>query len=1276
MLEKLAYFRIKELKDVLTKLGLSKQGKKQDLVERIFAILSDEKAARLGSKKEAVAREKVAKLVNDAYRRMQASGEGDSPSKGQVSSDISNVKAKGELEDSFQPDVKVRCICGSSLETESMIQCEDPRCHVWEHVGCVIIPEKPMGGNPPLPDSFYCEICRLTRADPFWLTVAHPLFPVRLTATNIPTDGTNPMQSVDRTFQITRTDRDLLVKQEYDVQAWCMLLNDKVLFRMQWPQYADLQVNGVPFRAINRPGSQLLGANGRDDGPIITPCIRDGINKISLSGCDSRRFCLGVRLVKRRSLQQVLNMIPEEAKGEPFEVALARVRRCIGGAAGNDNADSDSDIEVVADFFGVNLRCPMSGSRMKVAGRFKPCLHMGCFDLEWQCPICLKNYSLEHIIVDPYFNRITSKMRHLDEELTEIEMKPDGSWRGKFKNESERRDLGALSQWHKPDGSLFPMVDEIKPKMEMQTTVKQEGYSDGPAPFKLGIRKNRNGIWEVSKPNNNGLSSSNRQEKLGYQELNVIPMSSRSFDFGNNGMELDSLSMNVDSGYKFPDSNHQPPPASNNDVIVLSDSDEEDDVVITAGPAYNENQADCGVSFPLHPVGITNSYNEDHQVAAAGNSGLGLFTNDDDDDYDMRLWQLSSDAHGGPGFQLFGSDADVSDGLAGLQPGPLNCDPAINSGYSMAPGTSTPMVPESVGRSEADANDGLFENPMAFSRDDPSLQIFLPTRPETSAQSDFRNEAGMSNGVNNDDWISLRLGDHGETVGANGLNESNLVSTREGALDTLSETASLLLGMNDNKQEKASRQRSESPFSFPRQKRSVRPRLFLSIDSDSETIRWIMTARVWEYLLNSLLCAWNLEALMQEISKMQRLFAARSVLGNAVKTRRRQHLSSLSSSLLFDETQLQFKESVSKFAQDVIAPHAERIDKTNSFPKDVNLWKLMGEFNLHGITAPEEYGGLGLGYLYHCIAMEEISRASGSVALSYGAHSNLCINQLVRNGNTSQKHKYLPKLISGEHVGALAMSEPNAGSDVVSMKCKADKVDGGFLINGNKMWCTNGPSAQTLIVYAKTDTKAGSKGITAFVIEKGMAGFSTAQKLDKLGMRGSDTCELVFENCFVPEENILGKEGKGVYVLMSGLDLERLVLAAGPLGIMQACLDIVLPYIRQREQFGRPVGEFQFIQGKVADMYTALQSSRSYVYSVARECDNGKVDPKDCAGTILCAAERATQVALQAIQCLGGNGYINEYATGRLLRDAKLYEIGAGTSEIRRMVIGRELFKE
>eukprot|EP00850_Spirogloea_muscicola_P017498 SM000151S01486 [mRNA] locus=s151:106226:108659:+ [translate_table: standard] len=336
----------------------------------------------------------------------------------------------------------------------------------------------------------------------------------------------------------------------------------------------------------------------------------------------------------------------------------------------------------------------------------------------------------------------------------------------------------------------------------------------------------------------------------------------------------------------------------------------------------------------------------------------------------------------------------------------------------------------------------------------------------------------------------------------------------------------------------------------------------------------------------------------------------------------------------------------------------------------------MGDFHLHGVTAPEEYGGMGLGYLYHCIAMEELSRASGSVALSYGAHSNLCINQLVRHGTPEQKEKYLPKLIMGEHIGALAMSEPGSGSDVVSMRCKAVKVDGGYVLNGNKMWCTNGPRASTLVVYAKTDLQAGAKGITTFIINKGMAGFSTAQKLDKLGMRGSDTCELVFEECFVPDANVLGQEGKGVYVMMSGLDLERLVLAGGPLGLMQAALDVVLPYVRERQQFGKPIGEFQLMQGKLADMYTTLQASRSFVYSVARACDAGRVDRKDCASVILFSAENATQVALQAIQCLGGNGYINEYPTGRLLRDAKLYEIGAGTSEIRRMLIGRKLFKE
>jgi isovaleryl-CoA dehydrogenase len=372
------------------------------------------------------------------------------------------------------------------------------------------------------------------------------------------------------------------------------------------------------------------------------------------------------------------------------------------------------------------------------------------------------------------------------------------------------------------------------------------------------------------------------------------------------------------------------------------------------------------------------------------------------------------------------------------------------------------------------------------------------------------------------------------------------------------------------------------------------------------------------------------------------------------------------------ETADAIRETVRDFAQDQIAPRAEEIDRTNQFPRD--LWPAMGALGLHGITVEEEYGGTGLGYLEHVVAMEEVSRASASVGLSYGAHSNLCINQLRRNGSEEQKRRYLPKLISGENLGALAMSEPGSGSDVVSMRTRAEKRGDRYVLNGNKMWITNGPTAETLVVYAKTDPEAGSRGITAFVIEKGFKGFSTHQKLDKLGMRGSDTCELVFEDCEVPEENVLGQVGKGVNVLMSGLDYERAVLAAGPLGIMQACMDIVLPYVHERRQFGQPIGEFQLVQGKVADMYVTMNAAKAYVYAVAKACDRGETTREDAAGAILYAAEKATQSALDAIQLLGGNGYINDYPTGRLLRDAKLYEIGAGTSEIRRMLIGRELF--
>jgi isovaleryl-CoA dehydrogenase len=368
------------------------------------------------------------------------------------------------------------------------------------------------------------------------------------------------------------------------------------------------------------------------------------------------------------------------------------------------------------------------------------------------------------------------------------------------------------------------------------------------------------------------------------------------------------------------------------------------------------------------------------------------------------------------------------------------------------------------------------------------------------------------------------------------------------------------------------------------------------------------------------------------------------------------------------------RDTVRGFAQAKIAPFAAEIDRANSFPRE--LWPQLGALGLLGITVEEELGGSGLGYLAHCVAMEEISRGSAAIGLSYGAHSNLCVNQIRRNGNAEQKKRYLPKLISGEHVGALAMSEPEAGSDVVSMRTRAEKKGDRFLLNGAKMWITNGPVADTLVVYAKTDRTAGARGITAFVVEKTFPGFSTGEKLDKLGMRGSDTSEIVFQDCEVPAENVLGALGNGVNILMSGLDYERTVLAAGPLGLMQSCLDLVIPYVHQRTQFGQPIGRFQLIQAKLADMYVTLNAAKAYVYAVARACDRGETTREDAAGAILYAAERATWMALETIQCLGGNGYINDYPAGRLLRDAKLYEIGAGTSEIRRMLIGREIFEK
>lgn len=858
--DKLAFFRIKELKDVLTQLGLAKQGKKQDLVDRILALFSDEGSKAHGwAKRNSIGKEGVAKIIEDTYRKMQVHGATELATKFPNGSDSNNLKPKEEVDDSFQLDMKVRCPCGSSLLSDSMIQCEEPRCHVWQHICCVIIPEKPLEGVvPEVPPQFYCEICRINRADPFWVTLAHPLLPVKLITSNVSTDGTNPVQNLEKTFQLTRADRDLLQKSEYDLQAWCILLNDKVPFRMQWPQYADLQVNGVPIRTTNRPGSQLLGINGRDDGPAITTCSREGMNKIFLSGCDARIFSLGVRIVKRRTVQQVLNLIPKEAEGERFEDAFARVCRCIGGGAAAENADSDSDLEVVAESVTVNLRCPMSGSRMKIAGRFKPCVHMGCFDLEtfvelnqrsrkWQCPICLKNYSLDNIIIDPYFNRIVSMMKECGEDVNEIDVKPDGSWRAK--NEHDRKDL---AQWHFPDGSLCVTIDvDVKPDQEFLKQTKP-GVSDGQTSLKLGIKRNRNGIWEVSKPEDQQpLSSGNHlTDNFENHSQRIMPMSSSAtgsyrdgedasvnqeggghFDFSN-GNELDSMSLNFDSSYG---GGRLPPPLMDTDVIVLSDSEEDNENLICPENVYDTGPPESsGIPYPVPPTGVIDSYHEDSGLGTSGDAELVLFNNNSDD---FSLWPLGPPPSSG--FQLFGPDASISGALVDAQDTSVPCPSTIN-GFGLAnttnlAGTASQAQNPSICQPSSEINGGLVVNPLVFAAEDPSLQLFLPTRPEdTSIQSDLRDHNDASNGVRTEDWISLRLGgggSHGESTTKDGLN------SRESRLDSLSNTASLLLSTDDDNRAvraTSSRPRSDGPFSHPRQPRSVRPRFFLSIDTDSE----------------------------------------------------------------------------------------------------------------------------------------------------------------------------------------------------------------------------------------------------------------------------------------------------------------------------------------------------------------------------------------------------------------------------------------------------------
>ncbi|KAB2598098.1 E3 SUMO-protein ligase SIZ1-like [Pyrus ussuriensis x Pyrus communis] len=764
---KLASFRVKELKYVLTQLGMSKQGRKQDLVDRILAEVSDQHRflaasnALHSSKKKIIEKKGVAELIDEAYRKLPNTPSADSASKEQSGSDTCSVKPKREVKTFKHPDVKICCPCGSALSNGLMIQCVDSRCQVQQHLGCVIIPEETRDFNIPVRPLFYCELCRLKRADPFWVTVVDLLSPVKLVTSNIPIDGANPTQSVEKTFLLSRADGDLLKDNQYDVQAWCILLNDSVSFRMQWPQFADLQVNGVNVRTVNRPAHQLLGANGRDDGVLITLYIVEGINKISLSACDNRAFCLGVRLVKRRTVQQVLNLIPKEEDGELFEDALARIRRCIGGGPAVAAEDSDSDLEVISDSISVNLRCPMSGGRMKVAGRFKPCAHMGCFDLEtfvelnqrsrkWQCPVCLKNYSVEDVIIDRYFNRITTMMRNCGEDIAEINVKPDGSWSAKTKGE-----FGDLAQWHLPDGSPCGDSDlEPSRKLKLESGLNEDN----------GIKCNW--VTEVR-----GHQPDPLEEVFEGCSHNVITMSSSdssaNLDFSvNEDNEINSVPYNSDP--TFSNKNSDSAEAGNADIIVLSDSEEEDANLVSSGTAYS--------TFPV--------------------SGTD------------------------PGFQYFGN---VSGSFIDSTLVPADLNPSSQV-------MNSSMFP-------ADAGLDLIENTLPFASEDPSLQNFLPTQPSALLeQSDSGQHPPQSNSISRDDWISLRLGRVDENV-PNACPEHVSIHEVQLSNECGSDEATPLIkdGTDEVRSNKAkSRKFSDGPFSFPRQPRTLRQRVYLPVESNSE----------------------------------------------------------------------------------------------------------------------------------------------------------------------------------------------------------------------------------------------------------------------------------------------------------------------------------------------------------------------------------------------------------------------------------------------------------
>ncbi|KAK3137628.1 hypothetical protein QOZ80_5BG0454860 [Eleusine coracana subsp. coracana] len=858
--DKLAYFRIKELKDILHQLGLPKQGKKQDLVDRVLVLLSDDQGQRHHGwgRKSSLTREAVAKIVDDTYsRKMQVQSAPDLASRSHSGSDFSHFRPKEEANDFYHTETKVRCLCNSTMLNDNMIKCEDTKCQVWQHMSCVLIPDKPTEGvGPDVPLQFYCELCRLSRADPFWVTTGNPLPPVKFMSSGVGHDGTSVTQSVEKTFQLSRQDRETIQRPEYDLQAWCILINDKVQFRMQWPQHAELQVNGYPVRVVARPGSQLLGINGRDDGPLITAVSRDGINKICLSRVDTRNFCFGVRIVRRRTVAQVLNLIPKEGEGESFQDALARVRRCLGGGGATDNADSDSDLEVVTESVTVNLRCPNSGSRMRIAGRFKPCVHMGCFDLEtfvelnqrsrkWQCPICLKNYSLENLMIDPYFNRITSLLRNCNEDVNELDVKPDGSWRAK--GDVANREL---TQWHMPDGTLCTSREDTNPGGENVNELKREGTSDGHKSLKLGIKRNPNGVWEVSnKAEDRKPTVVGNQNNAGFRAPNIVPMSSSPagsrdgedasvnqdggmhFDLSLN-QEFDSFTHNFGQTYNTEDRAQQPQNVA--DVIVLSDSDEENDTMVCPPSAFDTTTANGNsFSFATSGAGYPERYQED---AGVGTSGLGLLSNNAAD-FEMNNWQIHSYPPQEQGFQFFGADNDVANPFVSSNSSfnvatdnfSLDCnvgaEPSVSHGLSICRNTN-------------DMQGSLLDNPLALAGDDPSLQIFLPSEPSSVPLQEELSE--RPNGVHSDDWISLTLaaggGSNEESTSVDALKSQPKISPKEATVEPLIDTASALPSTNNDRCSGANLnpRRIENIFSHPRQPRSVRPRLCLSIDTDSE----------------------------------------------------------------------------------------------------------------------------------------------------------------------------------------------------------------------------------------------------------------------------------------------------------------------------------------------------------------------------------------------------------------------------------------------------------